>query len=821
MVLFRRTYVSLAAAIMLPIVAFLAVQVFYLLRDDRRAVEQAMLDRAEQITTHLDTVIAADISALRVLGTAHFFGAADWAGLYARVLAVVDATDHWHAAVLWDFAEDRVIFDTRVPYGTAPEGPPPRQRWALPAGEPKLPWIGGIVQVDGRPFISLHVPVLRGGAITHVLTLALAPQFYQAAMLQRLPPRSVAAVVDRRGLFIARSLRYEETVGTPATSYVRDAIAAGPSGIYPGVTFEGFKNYTAYWTSPTSGWSTHIAIAAGLIDQPWSRSILVVGLGGFAAVALAGLLMFLSLRDLADRRRAEEQLRQSQKMEAIGQLTGGVAHDFNNLLTVMLGSLERLRRKLGEPSVEPEELIRHVDNARQGAERAAALTRSLLAFSRQQALEPRPVDVNRLVVRMSEVLERTLGETVAVEVVRAAGLWRAQIDPNQLEIAIINLAVNARDAMPEGGKLTIETANAYLDEKYAAANAEAAPGQYVALSVTDTGTGMTPEIMARVFEPFFTTKPLGRGTGLGLAQVYGFVKQSGGHVKIYSEPDEGTTVRLYLPRVMAEAVGDEVATEPAPPARAGRKLAILVVEDDAAVRAHTTGLLREIGHAVEEAPEAATALALLDRRPDIELLFTDVGLPGGMNGRQLADEALRRHPGLKVLYTTGYAKNAIVHGGRLDPGLALLAKPFTRAELETRLAEVAETLDRPPCLLLVEDEPMIAIDTAETLKELGYEVETAATGTDALNALRRRGARIDGAIVDFGLPDMKGDALVRELRAMNVRLPILVASGSDPGELRRRIGDTVAIGFVSKPYGSDELKKALAGLGFPVGSRAA
>jgi signal transduction histidine kinase/CheY-like chemotaxis protein len=814
MVLFRRTYVSLAAAITLPIVAFLAVQSFYLLRDDRRALERSMLDHAEQITTHLDTVIAADISALRLLGSAPYFDRADWQGLHERIQRVVATNTHWQTVVLWDFVDGRELFDTRLPFGTVSPAPPPRQRWSLPPGEPKQPWIGGIGELEGRPFLFLHVPVEPpGGAIRYVLTVALAPQLFQAAMLQRLPPGVVAGVVDRRGFFIARNLRYEETVGGQSTQYVRDAIAGAPSGIYAGITHEGFKNYTAFWTSPTSGWSTHIAVEASLLDQPRSRAIFIVVAGGFAAIGLAGVLMYLSLRDLADRRSAEDRLRQAQKMEAIGQLTGGVAHDFNNVLTVILGSLERLRRKLDPAIPDAPELLRHLESARRGAERAAALTQSLLAFSRQQALEPRPVDVNRLVVSMSELLERTLGETIAVEVVRAAGLWRAQVDPNQLENAIVNLAINARDAMPSGGKLTIETANAYLDENYAARNADATPGQYVAVSVTDTGIGMTKEVLARVFEPFFTTKELGRGTGLGLAQVYGFVRQSGGHVKIYSEPGEGTTVRLYLPRLLGEPAEDELSAEPAAPI-AMRRLTILVVEDDAEVRAHTTDLLHDMGHQVLQAPHAAPALALLDQHPEIELLFTDVGLPGEMNGRKLADEATRRRPGLKVLYTTGYAKNAIVHAGRLDPGLALVTKPFTRATLEAKIAEIAEALDRPPCLLLVEDEPMIAIDTAETLKEFGFEVQAAATGTEALNLLRRRAGRIDGAIVDFGLPDMKGDALVRELRASDVRLPIVVASGTDLRELKRRLADDAAIGFVGKPYGSADLRRALRSLGF-------
>jgi signal transduction histidine kinase/DNA-binding response OmpR family regulator len=813
MVLFRRTYISLAAAVMLPIVAFLAVQVFYLLRDDRHALERELVDTAERITTHLDTVIAADISALRIIGSAEYFDKSDWEGLHRRIQRAVAANPHWQAVILWDFAGNREIFDSRLPFGMQSQAPPPRERWSLPPNEPKLPWIGGIGELEGRPFVFLHVPIEGGGAIREVLTVALLPQFFQTAMLQRLPPDVVAAVVDREGKFIARNVRYEEMVGQAASQDVRDAVAQGRSGVYAGVTHEGFKNYTGYWTSPTGGWSTHVAVRANLIDQPWTRSIFVVALGGLAAVGLAGVLMFVSLRDLADRRRAEGQLRQAQKMEAIGQLTGGVAHDFNNLLTVILGSLDRLRRKLEQPEIDRAELLNHAESARRGAERAASLTRSLLAFSRQQALEPRAVDVNNLIVRLSEILERTLGEGVAVEVVRAAGLWRAHVDPNQLENAIINLAVNARDAMPDGGKLTIETANAYLDDNYVATNTDATPGQYVVISVTDTGSGMSSEVMARAFEPFFTTKELGQGTGLGLAQVYGFVKQSGGHAKIYSEPGQGTTIRIYLPRLMGETAGEEPSPESATPAPIARRLNILVVEDDAEVRAYTTGLLREMGHEVQEAPEAATGLTVLARHPEIELLFTDVGLPGNMNGRQLADEALRRRPDLKVLYTTGYAKNAIVHGGRLDPGLALVTKPFTRVELEAKLAEIAETMGRPPSLLLVEDEPLIAMDTSEALQELGFRVEVASTGTEALNLFRRRSSGIDAAIVDFGLPDMKGDALIRELRGLNVRLPILVASGGDPVEIRRLLPNDAAIGFVGKPYREADLLSALAAMG--------
>ncbi len=396
-------------------------------------------------------------------------------------------------------------------------------------------------------------------------------------------------------------------------------------------------------------------------------------------------------RDLTERRAVEERLRQAQKMEAIGQLTGGVAHDFNNLLTVIFGNLETLLRRLAEP--DDDDLRRLVDGAIRGAMRAAQLTQRLLAFSRRQPLEPKPVNLNRLVAGASELLQRTLGERVAVETVLGAGLWWVQVDPSQLESALLNLAVNARDAMPEGGKLTIETANAYLDDAYAAAQDDLAAGHYVLLAVSDTGAGMSKEIIARAFEPFFTTKAPGEGTGLGLSQVYGFIKQSGGHVKIYSEPGEGTTVKLYLPR-LATAPGQGESDERVAAVPMGRRgETILVVEDDDDVRAHSVDILRELGYRVIAAPDGPSALRILESEPEVRLLFTDIGLPGGLNGRHLAEEARGRYPALRLLFTTAYARNAILNQGKLEPGVDLVLKPFTYAALAAKIREV---LDRPP-----------------------------------------------------------------------------------------------------------------------------
>ncbi|WP_127995878.1 ATP-binding protein [Piscinibacter defluvii] len=379
-----------------------------------------------------------------------------------------------------------------------------------------------------------------------------------------------------------------------------------------------------------------------------------------------------------------QRLLQSQRMEAIGQLTGGVAHDFNNLLTVVLGNAELLaEQSAGDPLREP--LARMIVEAGQ---RGAALTQQLLAFARKQPLAPSAVDVNQLVAGMDALLRRTLGEHIEIELVRGAGLWTAMVDPAQLESALLNLCLNARDAMRGGGRLTLETANAAFDADYARQHPDLAAGQYVMLAVSDTGSGIPPELLSRVFEPFFTTKAKGKGTGLGLAMVYGFLKQSSGHVTIYSEPGHGTTVKLYLPRAHGGApAADMPAGEPL---QRGAAETVLVVEDDAAVRQLACRELRALGYQVLDADSGAAALVVLRSEQPIELLFTDVVMPGGMSGRELADAARTLRPGLRVLYTSGYTENAIVHHGRLDPGVQLLPKPYRRAELARAVRQALE-----------------------------------------------------------------------------------------------------------------------------------
>lgn len=390
-------------------------------------------------------------------------------------------------------------------------------------------------------------------------------------------------------------------------------------------------------------------------------------------------------REVADRtaklKESEEVLRQTQKMEAIGQLTGGVAHDFNNLLQVIIGNLDTLQRGL---TPDTPRLQRATTNAMTGAKRAAVLTERLLAFSRKQPLAVRAVNINQLVGGVSELIRRTLGETIAVDIVQCAGLWLVETDPNALESALINLAVNARDAMPDGGRLLIETDNVELDAK-----ADVSAGQYVLVSVTDSGAGMTSDTLARAFEPFFTTKAVGKGTGLGLSQVYGFVKQTNGHIKITSEIGTGTAIRIYLPRLLNGVVEDAPKERAFTPSGKYNEV-ILVLEDDDAVRDYSADTLRDLGYTVLEAADGTAAIRILESNEHIDLLFSDVVLPGGMTGAQVTAQAKQLRPRLKVLFTTGYARDAIFHHGRLDEGVTLITKPFTSADLGAKVRDILD-----------------------------------------------------------------------------------------------------------------------------------
>jgi PAS domain S-box-containing protein len=449
------------------------------------------------------------------------------------------------------------------------------------------------------------------------------------------------------------------------------------------------SNVRPYTQSDAMGWIEKAAITGRRQQFDWHCKAkdgrLFWGEVSLRFAFISGRQVVLSIvRDVTDRRAIEEQLRQVQKMDAIGQLTGGMAHDFNNLLTVILSNAETLAEELDGNA----DLRALAEMTRTAAERGAELTNSLLTFARRQALDPQNININKLMVGMDSLLRRTLGGEIEIELVHGKSLWQASVDPVQLESALLNLALNARDAMPNGGKLTIETTNADIDFGDSEANDEVTPGRYVLLCVSDTGTGMSAEVAARAFDPFFSTKGVGKGTGLGLSMVYGFVKQSGGHIRIYSEVGLGTSFKVYLPR----SAGAESPAE-IPRARESTPIGtetILAVEDDDLVRAHTERVLRALGYNLLIASNGPEAMTILERGEHIDLLFTDVVMPGGMGGQQLADKACALRPALKVLFTSGYTDNALVHHGRLDPGVHLIRKPYRKKDLALKLRQLLD-----------------------------------------------------------------------------------------------------------------------------------
>jgi CheY-like chemotaxis protein len=489
------------------------------------------------------------------------------------------------------------------------------------------------------------------------------------------------------------------------------------------------------------------------------------------------------------RNRIEQALRQSQKMEAVGKLTGGIAHDFNNLLQVIGGNLQLLAKEVGGNGTAEQ----RVRSALAGVSRGSKLASQLLSFGRRQPLAPKVVNLGRFVRGMDDLIRRALGDGVEIKTVVAGDLWNTLVDTSQVENALLNLAINARDAMNGHGKLTIEADNASLTDDYAARHAEVLPGEYVMLAVSDTGCGMTPEIMAQVFEPFFTTKPEGRGTGLGLSMVYGFVKQSDGHIMIYSEPGQGTTIRIYLPRVRDP---EEVVIEIDPGPVTGGTETVLVVEDDEEVRATVVELLNDLGYHVLKARDAQSALAIVDSGAAIDLLFTDVVMPGPVRSPELARLARVRLPDVAVLFTSGYTENAIVHGGRLDHGTELLSKPYSREALARKVRHVlrnqrqhsqaAAANRRPPsqrswgrrlCILFVEDDELIRMSTMDMLTGLGHVVFEAGDAATALAVLSDN--RIDVLMTDLGLPGMSGGRLAAEACRLQPDLRVIFATGGD------------------------------------------
>lgn len=542
--------------------------------------------------------------------------------------------------------------------------------------------------------------------------------------------------------------------------------------------------------------------------------------------------------EIGERRAAEAKLLHSQKMEAIGKLTGGVAHDFNNLLQVVSGNLQLLARDVaGNPRAEV-----RVANALAGVARGARLAAQLLAFGRRQALAPRVVNIARLLRRMDDLLHRALGEGVEVETVVGAGLWNTLIDPGQLENAVLNLAINARDAMEGFGRLTIEVTNAHLDAGSVDMHEDVAPGQYVMLAISDTGCGMAPDVLERVFEPFFTTKPEGKGSGLGLPMVYGFVRQSGGHVKIYSEPGHGTTIRLYLPRAMAAEDAETAST--AGPVEGGTET-VLVVEDDAEVRGVVVEMLTDLGYRVLRAGDAQAGLSVVESGIPIDVLFTDVVMPGPLKSPDLARKARERLPGLAVLFTSGYTENSIIHAGRLDPGVELLSKPYTREALARKLRQVLAgsaaggaprsqgdgiapapaaapalpPVQNPPSslpgrepggaeggprrILVVEDDALIRLGIQDILEDAGYVTRCAGTAEAALDILRSE--PIDLLLTDVKLPGQSGPMLAAAARGIRPGLPVIFATGDAHG-----LATGPGIVVLEKPFDEVGLTRAVA-----------
>lgn len=538
------------------------------------------------------------------------------------------------------------------------------------------------------------------------------------------------------------------------------------------------------------------------------------------------------IAEIGERRQAEAKLAQSQKMETVGKLTGGVAHDFNNLLQVVSGNLQLLSKDVsGNDRAET-----RIANAMAGVARGSKLASQLLAFGRRQALEPKVVNVSRFVQGMDDMIRRAIGEAIEVETVVGGGLWNTFIDPTQVENALLNLAINARDAMEGRGKLTIELSNAHLDDTYARTHDEVSPGQYVMLAVTDTGSGMSAEIIDKVFEPFFSTKAEGKGSGLGLSMVYGFVKQSGGHVKIYSEIGHGTTIKLYMPRAM-QAEDIEVAVDNGP--ISGGNETVLVVEDDEGVREIVIAMLADLGYRVLKAVDAGSALTVIDSGIPIDILFTDVVMPGTLKSPELARKAKERLPDIAVLFTSGYTENSIVHGGKLDAGVELLSKPYTREALARKFRHVLSNQKQrstirtssfrndmagdgstqstrsgtndlrsflksraPQTVLLVEDDDLIRATTAEILKEIGFAVIEAASAEDAFTALQT--AVVDVLVTDLNLPGASGAELAAHTRAHHPLAVIIYATG-DPGAIP---ADNNAV-ILAKPYDAAKLEAAI------------
>jgi PAS domain S-box-containing protein len=832
---FSRSYLALFLAALLPIILFASAIAVIIGFREQAALATTALAKVREITAGIDQYVAAQREAAEVMAQTGALGRNDLATFYEFAARLKSAEPGWSTVVVSD-RSGRQLINLERPFGAPLAGPSDPASFARVLAQ-RATVIGDLAEpgnISGKIFVPIRAPVFDGDDIKYVVTIALDPTRLTVLFaLADAPADWVGAVVDRQGNLLARSVLADRYVGQKANAAALNAIKQRREGIYEGRTLDGLDTAFAFYTSPLTGWSVHLALPKATYIAPLRRILWIVALCAVVALAAASILFTLISResaraqaeqaqreresqfrifaqampnhvwtsppsglldwfneqtykycgakigeldgegwvrivhpgdvpaakekwvaslssgkpyqtefrlrradgifrwhvaralpiygeggeitrwigtntDIEDQKntaaalehlnqtleqrvqersdellKTQEALRQSQKMEALGNLTGGIAHDFNNLLQIISGNLQLLSRAVaGNDKAEL-----RAQNAMSGVSRAAKLTSQLLSFGRRQPLAPKIVNIGRLVRNLDDLLRRTLGEEIEIETVIAGGLWNTLIDPGNMENAIVNLAINARDAMDGKGKLTIEAGNAYLDEEYAKSNADAAPGQYVLLAVTDTGRGIPAEVIHDVFEPFFTTQPEGKGSGLGLSMVYGFVKQSKGHIKIYSELGQGTTVKLYLPRsLLAEDVPVPMDKRPI----GGGSESILVVEDDDEVRDTAVATLQELGYSVLTAKDAQSALSVVESGLPIDLLFTDVVMPGPLRSTELARETQTRLPKIAILFTSGYTENAIVHGGRLDPGVELLPKPYTREALAHKVRSVLE-----------------------------------------------------------------------------------------------------------------------------------
>ena len=679
---FRRSLITLGVAATLPTVVFVAVGAFYFLRAERARVETATLGRSEIATMLVDGRLRRDLAVLGVLASSVDLAKGNLPEFYFRVQPVLKANPAWRTIALLDAQSEQEVFDLRRPLGT-PAPLSPTHMEGLKQVRARASPVAGAVSPQPEALTWVYAPVLSDGQVRYTLAAGVSPQVFQELLLAVAQPGSTAALVDRNGSFVARTLHFQQRVATPATIYVRNAIQSGDRGFYPGTTYEGLKNYTAFHTSPWSGWSAHLAVASSMIDTPTAWSFVAAALAALGALLLGGTLILLVLRDMTERRRAEETLRQSQKMEAVGQLTGGIAHDFNNLLTAIIGNLDMIRTRVQDN----ERLRRLADNALEASRRGAKLSSQLLAFSRSQRMSVGPVDLQQLFNGINGLLTQSVGPTVDVRLALDPEARIVMSDANQLELALLNLAVNGRDAMPAGGQLTISARRASSVDPHLRAQ-HLHRGDYVDLAVTDTGTGMSEAVQVRAIEPFFTTKPVGQGTGLGLSQVYAVAVESGGSLRIHSELNRGTTVYMTLPLAPPGSVTAAPVVAPVPAAAPERPVAptasILVVDDDKLVRRFMAESLRSLGYEVIDAAEGTEALAALDRRR-FDLLLADFAMPG-MNGAEVAKAAQLKQPALPVLIVSGYADSAAVEA--VLGTTRQLRKPFDMAELGAAVAEI-------------------------------------------------------------------------------------------------------------------------------------